>query len=148
MITKRKKTICITKLNWSYIAGFFDGEGCIYFHPSPSHPNGRIQLHLVQMVDNQGKKSMEQIIRFLNKAGIHHAYLQNAKHTPIRERFQERFKVKKRPRFYKGPKKIKLDLRIERQREILKFLRMIEPFLLFKKPKVKKALCQLEKYLI
>lgn len=53
-------------MNWDYVAGFFDGEGCVYIHNQKRHPK-----HYYLLICNTNRKQLLAIQRFI-KAGYLH----------------------------------------------------------------------------
>lgn len=75
----------MASINWSYMAGFFDGEGCVCFSPTGSTGKGKLQCHVSQTRE-VGKLLLEEIRDFLLSHGIDsHLYSWNMdKYNPNR----------------------------------------------------------------
>jgi len=56
------------KINWAYIAGFFDGEGCIYHQYDENRRMFRSKVQLTQ----REPLVLEEISKFLTAKGIAH----------------------------------------------------------------------------
>lgn len=52
-------------MNWNYLAGFFDGEGCIYFRVGAWNK----KIHITQKGE-RGRKVLSEIQDFLQEHGI------------------------------------------------------------------------------
>jgi hypothetical protein len=94
-------------MNWSYIAGFFDGEGCISLQTT------RMQVSIYQS-GSIGQSTLEEIQQWLTLEGID----SNLYH---------------RKRFGTLSKKEMWELRISSRESQLKFLKSIRPYSRIKK---------------
>ena len=58
-------------MTWDYVAGFFDGEGCVEVHSNVARRStGTIRVSISQSGD-RGKRICKEIIDFLEARGIH-----------------------------------------------------------------------------
>lgn len=118
----------MTIINWQYIGGFFDGEGCIYFNPFLKN-KGKTAVHCfagIYQCENQAKV-LYQIQKFLKKNKIDsHIYTRN---------------TIKRGQNYRG-----VSLEIGHREELLNFLKNIKPYLFIKKQKCKEVIKQIKEY--
>lgn len=61
-------------LNWDYITGFFEGEGCVTTHANQARRGSVGSRVIISQAGDQGRKLLEEIQRFLSDHGIR-AYL-------------------------------------------------------------------------
>lgn len=105
-------------IDWSYVAGFFDGEGTIYCTRRKSH--GLNVAVSIPQKDN-GSHVLKKIQPFALSKGIP-LYLH-----PIRK--------------YEGTQAIRTD----KHTSVAKFLKRVYPFLIVKRKEAKRALIEIEK---
>jgi len=117
-------------ISWSYLAGFFDGEGSLSYSchkgrkgkPSESVCYPYLCISMPQAIPN--KVVILEIIKFLKEKNIHHE-----------------LKIKK----MENPKwNDQMRLRIRRINDMRRFLKAINPYLILKKEKCVEALSFLE----
>ena len=118
----------MSKISWQYIAGFVDGEGCIYFVRFVRDKNSPYRggaFSIQQIITN--RKVIDEIHEFLNQQRIFsHIY------------------ICKQSKNAMGKIPI-ISLEIARQRDLLNFLKEIVPFLIVKKEKAQQVISLIEK---
>jgi hypothetical protein len=109
----------MSKISWQYIAGFFDGEGCISFnHRRGQNPNWyAVQLSMCQ----KEKAVLIEIQKFLKENQI-------------------------KSSLYSRKDKQMFSLGVGKTGEIIELVNKLLPFLIVKKEKCKKALKFINKY--
>ncbi|SRR6266568_1264772 len=112
------ETIRLMKITWAYIAGFFDGEGCLHALGAGGEGNGRFRATISQAED-LGKRTLQEIADFLTAQGIF-AYI-CAHHN------------RKEQREHPGRRKPMWNLWITQQRSIRLFIEGMLPYLRIKK---------------
>ncbi|HKS73745.1 MAG TPA: LAGLIDADG family homing endonuclease, partial [Terriglobales bacterium] len=67
------------QIGWAYIAGFFDGEGCLHAVGPSVGGKGRFRVTISQSLD-VGRITLEEIASFLSEHGIR-AYVLAHRHS-------------------------------------------------------------------
>lgn len=114
-------------MNWNYIAGFFDGEGCLSIHNRRGKRGGGIQYQL--SLTQTDRKVLDQIQKFINAGKVYESDSKGNK--------------KWKPCWLKA-----YALRISKRKDILSFLDNIEDKIIVKKEEMqnkKKILLDLDK---
>ena len=117
-------------MNWAYIAGFFDGEGCLHM---VSMSNRRLfqgfNIHIVQ-AGKRGKRALQQMQEFLHDEGVTSGIYY---HKPYKER-----KVYSKQEIW--------ELAFGSRDSIVRFLERILPYLTVKKSEAQDALRMFQLY--
>lgn len=112
-------------ISWSYLAGFFDGEGCIgLYHKTPRYT--RVLVSVSQAVPRE--QILNEIQDFLQAEGFQFTLRLSSK-AKVRRGYQEQDQY---------------TLYCVNRTEALRFLKKIEPFLRVKKVKAKEVIAWLD----
>ena len=113
------------KITWEYLAGFFDGEGTIYFNPKLK----------------KGVHTFVGVYQAEHQASVLYLIRKFLKENNIESKIYIR-KEKRKGQNYRG-----VSLEIGHKIEVLNFLKKIEPYLIVKRNKCAKIIKEIEEYL-
>jgi len=110
------------QMSWQWIAGFFEGEGSVYWiKPKPNSKQGMFGR---VVIGQKEKEPLTQIVNFLKKEGLNRAYITLRRQNETRPGML----------VYRDFSEIWI-LSIQQRDEVLVFLKSIQPFLIQKNNK-------------
>jgi len=104
------------RMSWPYVAGFFDGEGCIFMN----HISGRLTGHYKVTITQSERPVLQGVAAFLAQNGIDSRIYGRQKMT--------------------GQRRQLINLIIQRKENVVKFLRFVIPYLWVKRVQAQDAL--------